>query len=590
MKSFSLISLLILSITFIGYAQDEPFSLTVLNQKPAIPSDRYRLMHPFDITYGADNYLYITEKPGRICRVDTGTGIRKVILDIRSKVYLGISRDGSGAATGISQNGMLGMALHPGFSTVPGKDSIFVAYCYNSQFLRISRFYFDFATTNIVPSSETVLIEGIPSSPDHSSGRLIIGGDNKLYYSCGDMGHNQFNNKCKEILAQYLPSLTDIQNKNYARYSGKILRIEFDGSIPADNPLWSNVRSHIFTIGHRNPQGLVWQKEPSNGTPFPTLTMGGTLYSSEHGPNTDDEINILESGKNYGWPYIAGDTDNVNYRYNHWFEATNCSSIGYVEDPGYTPAGATYTLEKNAPASVKANFRKPLKSTYTTCGALSVSKCEIANGGWLKFPTIAPSSIEFYELNIGKGVPGWYPSLLVPTLRRGTVYRFKLDPSGTTIISDSIPYFGSADRYRDIALSPDGKIYIITDSIGSTSGPSAQSPGTLTHRGAILVYKYTGTVLSLPGPEKPGLPDPATVVTIYPNPAGAVLNISLGKIRHMPVTYQLYDITGRIALSGVITKDRIALPVAHLKRGLYVLKLYDDNRTEIKHQKVLLGI
>lgn len=586
MKTASLAGcLLILSIPFIGYAQDEPFSLTVLNQKPA-PVDRYRLMHPFDITYGADNFLYITEKVGRISRVDTGTGIRKVILDIRSQVYLGLSRDGSGDVTGISQNGMLGMALHPGFSKVAGKDSIYVAYCYNNQYLRISRFFFNFATTSC--SHETVLIEGIPCNPDHTSGRMVIGPDNKIYYSCGDQGSNQFNNKCREILSQHVPSAADIQNKIYTRYAGKILRIDMDGSIPVDNPEWDGVRSHIYSIGHRNPQGLVWEKEPSNGSPFPALKPGGRLYSSEHGPNTDDEINIISGGRNYGWPWIAGDTDNLNYQYTRWFEANNCNTISYVENPQYVPTGSSFTRERNAPDNVKNIFEKPMKSVYTTCGSQSVMQCQVANGGWLKFPTIAPSSIEYYELNIGKGVPGWYPSLLVATLRRGTLYRYKLDPSGTTIISDSIPYFASANRYRDIAMSPDGKIYIITDSVGSTSGPSATSPSALTHRGAILMYKYTGSVLSLPDPSQPAKPETKPAIAVYPNPAGAVVNITLGRVRHLPVTYQLYDMTGRVVRAGATSKDRISLSVTDLKRGMYVLKLYDDNRTEILKEKIVL--
>jgi PQQ-dependent dehydrogenase (s-GDH family) len=586
MKTASLAGcLLILSIPLIGYAQDEPFSLTVLNQKPA-PVERYRLRHPFDITYGADNFLYITEKVGQISRVDTGTGIRKVILDITHQVYLGLGRDGSGNVTGISQNGMLGMALHPGFSKVPGKDSIYVAYCYNNQYLRISRFFFNFATTTC--SNETVLIEGIPCNPDHTSGRMVIGPDNTIYYSCGDQGSNQFNNKCREILSQYLPSASDIQNKLYTRYAGKMLRIAMNGGIPADNPLWGGVRSHIYSIGHRNPQGLVWEKEPSNGSMLTTLTPGGRLYSAEHGPNTDDEINIIHGGRNYGWPWIAGDTDNVNYQYTRWFEANNCNTINYVENPQYVPSGSGFTQERNAPDNVKDLFEKPMKSVYTTCGSQSVMQCQVANGGWLKFPTIAPSSIEYYELNIGKGVPGWYPSLLVATLRRGTLYRYKLDPSGTTIISDSIPYFASANRYRDIAMSPDGKIYIVTDSVGSTSGPSASNPSALTHRGAILVYKYTGSVLSLPDPSKPNKPESKPTISVYPNPASAVVHITLGKIRHLPVTYQLYDMMGRMLRYGSTSKDRISLPVGELRRGVYVLKLYDDNRTELFKEKIVL--
>lgn len=577
--------LITLIIPIMSTAQDEPFSLRVLNQAPAIPANRYKLMHPFDIVYGADNFLYITEKPGRISRVDTGTGIRKIILDIQHVVYLNISRTSGSGATDVKQNGMLGMVLHPGFSRVPGKDSIYVAYSYSSTSLRISRFHYNAATQTC--GNETVLLQGIPANVDHSSGRLIIGGDNCLYYSCGDQGSNQFGNKCKEILSQELPTAAQMQNNDYSNYAGKLLRIGMDGSIPADNPVWGGIRSHIFTIGHRNPQGLVWQKEGAGTGPFPLLKSNGILYSSEHGPNTDDEINIIEGGKNYGWPYIAGDTDNINYQYVRWFEASNCSSIGYVENSAYVPGGATVTSEKNAPAHVKDNFRKPIRAVYTGCGSNPVQQCDVANG-YLKFPTIAPSSIEYYELNMGAAIPGWYPSLLVTTLKKGTVYRYKLDPTGTTIISDSIPYFKSYNRYRDIALSPDGKIFLITDSIGSTSGPSSHNPSTLDHRGAILVYKYTGSVLSLPEPENPNRPEQKFSIRLYPNPASSQLSIAMTKVKHLPVQYQLHDLAGRIVLSGSISKDRHSIAVSQIPRGVYVLRLSDANGTELRREKIML--
>lgn len=137
-------------------------------------------------------------------------------------------------------------------------------------------------------------------------------------------------------------------------------------------------------------------------------------------------------------------------------------------------------------------------------------------------------------------------------------------------------------------MSPDGKIYIVTDSVGSTSGPSASNPSALTHRGAILVYRYTGSVLSLPDPSQPGKPETKPVVTVYPNPATTLVNVTLGKIRHLPVTYQLYDMMGRIVRTGSTSKDRISLSVADLKRGVYVLKLYDDNKTEILKEKIVL--
>lgn len=577
--------LLILLFPLIGLAQSEPFQLTVLNQKPA-GSGKYKLAHPFDIVYGPDNFLYITERIGRVVRVDTGTGVKRTILDIRSQVFLNISRSSAnGPATDIKQNGMLGLALHPDFSN--GTDSVYVAYCYNSTSFRISRFKYN-GGANPSLTDETYLIEGIPASVDHSAGRMIIGGDNKIYYSCGDQGSNQFGNKCKQILSQDLPTATDITNENYSRYAGKILRINMDGSIPADNPLWNSVRSHIYSIGHRNPQGLVWEKEPSNGVPFPTLVPGGKLFSSEHGPNTDDEINSIESGKNYGWPYIAGDTDNVNFQYVRWYQATNCNSISFVESPFHVPSGSTVTLEKDAPAGVKNNFRKPLKPVYTGCGTRPSSQCAIASG-WLRYPTIAPSSLDYYNLNIARGIPGWYPSLLVATLRKGTVYRYKLNAARTAILGDSIPYFTSVNRYRDIALSPDGKIFLITDSIGSTSGPSGQDEQDLEHRGAILVYKYTGTVLSLPDGTVPRNP-PANpyLITVYPNPASAWINVDFGKNIRKPIRYRLYDMAGRAVLENIEGKSNFNIYVANLKRGMYILKLYNSYNIEVRMEKIIL--
>src|SRR3954469_18817856 len=75
-----------------------------------------------------------------------------------------------------------------------------------------------------------------------------------------------------------------------------------DGSIPSDNPVIAGVRSHVYSYGHRNPQGLVFGPD-------------GKLYESEHGPNTDDEINLIRAGGNYGWPYVAGYRDDQSYAF-----------------------------------------------------------------------------------------------------------------------------------------------------------------------------------------------------------------------------------------------------------------------------------
>lgn len=118
-----------------------------------------------------------------------------------------------------------------------------------------------------------VLLERIPGHELYNGGRIAIGPDGKLYVATGWAHEEEF--------AQ------DIDN-----LAGKILRMNLDGSIPEDNPFPD---SYVYSYGHRNPQGLAWN---SNGT---------IMYSSEHGESAHDEINIIEPGKNYGWPKITGD-------------------------------------------------------------------------------------------------------------------------------------------------------------------------------------------------------------------------------------------------------------------------------------------
>lgn len=564
-------------------AQGEPFTPTIINTKPAGTVNDYRLAHPFEIIYGPDNHLYITEKVGRVLRVDPVTGLRQIILDHRASTFLNISRDGSGAATGIGQDGMMGMALHPNFGS--GTDSIFIAYTIAAGNVRISRWRYNGGASPSL-TGETILIQGIPANGDHSSGRLIIGADNKLYYTCGDLGANQFANRCTQIRAQTLPTSAQISANNYVNYSGKILRIEMNGSIPADNPVLGSVRSHVFTIGHRNPQGLVWQKQATNGMVYARPLVGGKLFSDEHGPRTDDEINILQSGRNYGWPYIAGYRDNINYEYVNWSTSPDCATTPYLETT--IPNGATVTQESDY--SALANFQPPLYTMYEDCGSLSSTVCNANGSNWMRFATIAPSSIDFYNVNSGLGIPGWYPSLLVPTLRRGTLYRYKLNATMDAVISDSIPYFHTDNRYRDIAISPDGtKIYLVTDSIGSTSGPSGSGTSALVNRGAIIEYAYTGAnMLNKPDVQPREYVEKKYRVSVYPNPATQYITVQFERGLHKPIHYKLTDVSGRLVLEDHTTKDEFTITVGHLPKGVYMLRLYNGYRIEVKLEKIVI--
>jgi glucose/arabinose dehydrogenase len=126
-----------------------------------------------------------------------------------------------------------------------------------------------------------VIIENIPATQFHAGTRVRFGPDGKLYITTGDATERE--------LAQQLDSL-----------AGKTLRLNDDGSIPPDNPFakQSNARAEIWSYGHRNSQGISWQ--PSTDGQFQT-EHGPSGFD---GPGGGDEVNIVEAGKNYGWPVI----------------------------------------------------------------------------------------------------------------------------------------------------------------------------------------------------------------------------------------------------------------------------------------------
>ncbi len=274
---------------------------------------------------------------------------------------------------------------------------------------------------------------------------------------------------------------------NYNYYEGKTLRLNLDGSIPDDNPTISGIRSHIFTYGHRNAQGLVFGKN-------------GKLYSSEHGPKSDDELNILKSGGNYGWPFISGYNDNKNYAFCNWSTSTSpvCSALAFSD---FACGGNATSLTEN---SWGGTFTTPITSLFTIDDGYNFT------GGWLTWPTIGPSSAKIYE-GFASQIPGWDNSIFITTLKKGRVYRQKLSADGNTAVGEAEELFYTQNRYRDIAFDPDGKtIYIITDSGGTTSGPSGSSSLSVTDLGKILIYTYNPATLTCAAP----IPDVTTLPTI----------------------------------------------------------------------------
>jgi len=553
---FLQITIVLLASQISTYAQFEKSILTT------------GLDYPWEITFGPDGRIWTTERQGkRVTAVNPINGNKKTLVQINEVFF--------NPASFSRQDGLLGMALHPNLLKDTNEDFIYLAYTYSTNGsasgikARIVRYTYD--KSNDLLTTPQILINGLSANSDHNSGRLKFGPDNKLYYTIGDLGANQFNSKCQPIASQLLPSSSDVANMDYSLYKGKVLRINLDGSIPTDNPELNGVRSHIFTYGHRNAQGIVFNNE-------------GILYSNEHGPKTDDEINILIGGKNYGWPHVAGYRDGKNYRYCRWASVSNCESTEYSDFRCPLGEGES-EFSWNHP-----DFTAPIRTFYTVDDDYDFNNppngCGSSN--FICWPSIAPSSIDLYESdNYTSTIPEWGNSLLNVSLKNGRVYRTKLSGNGKEIIEDSEELWDTQNRYRDIAISNDGiTFYIATDSKGSTSGPSGGNTADLENPGAILAFKYVGELEEL-------VLNNATlnltenefqkISYLYPNPVKSQL--LLKTVKNITPTVTLHSTSGEIVRTLKFEKDS-PITVSDLAQGIYFAKITAVNGSSFI-QKIL---
>jgi PQQ-dependent dehydrogenase (s-GDH family) len=439
-------------------------------QNPAAATERFAmrvvttgLETPWEIAWGPDDSLWVTERRGkRVTRVNPSDGTKRIAGRI-PEVH-----------ESVGQDGLLGLALHPDLRRGRGNDYVYVAFTYDDapgptlvRRMAVRRYsYNDRAQTLTDPLD---ILTGLPVHDDHVAGRLEFGPDQKLYLSVGDQGSNFGANRCNPNRAQELPAQAEITKKDWTKYQGKILRLNLDGSIPADNPSIAGVRSHIYSYGHRNPQGMAFGAD-------------GKMYSAEHGPSSDDEVNLIEAGKNYGWPYVAGLRDDLSYVYANWSASKP------------DPCGSLLSLNINTPpASVPQqkettwnhpDFREPLMSFFKAPAGHDFQK----SGN----TTIAASGLDFYRGGTA-GIPGWESSLILLGMSRGRAYRLKLDDAGRSIRGQPLEVFRSANRYRDIAIHPDQKtFYLATDVTGRTTTENGASTTVLANPGAILEFKYGG--------------------------------------------------------------------------------------------------
>lgn len=197
-----------------------------------------------------ENRIFVTERGGTIRVIEDGILLDEPLAVLR--------------AANVFDGGLLGIALDPDFAS---NRFIYVFLTYEMDGMLWNKILRITESENRLADASTIF-DGIPGSAFSNGGFLKFGPDGMLYVGTGSVSDSSH-------MPQDLGSL-----------SGKVLRIHPDGSIPPDNPFPD---SAVFSYGHRNPQGMTWDQE-------------GVMYLAELGPDKNDEINVIVSGGNYGWP------------------------------------------------------------------------------------------------------------------------------------------------------------------------------------------------------------------------------------------------------------------------------------------------
>ena len=306
------------------------------------------LEKPWAIDFAGDK-IFVTEKAGQVRVIESGILLDEPLATLRTANVFG--------------GGLLGIAVHPSFSN---NHFIYVYYTYEKDDMLWNKILRITESNNKLDAAKTIF-DKIPGSAYNNGGIMKFGPDGKLYVGTGYISDSSHGSQ-------------DIQS-----LEGKILRLNDDGTIPNDNPFSD---SPVFSLGHMNPKGLSWDNE-------------GNLFVTEMGPSKNDEINLVQSGGNYGWPEqeCFGDEE----------------------------------------------FIDPIKC-YD--------------------PAIEPGGIVFYY---GDKIKLENP-LVLATLRASHLFNLEIDEDE---VKHQTSILSGMGRIRDVAVGPDGYLYLITSNTDGKGFPDA---------------------------------------------------------------------------------------------------------------------
>ncbi|MEN1727447.1 MAG: PQQ-dependent sugar dehydrogenase [Pseudomonadota bacterium] len=321
------------------------------------------LEYPWALAFLPDGELLVTERVGNLRRVDRDGSLSAPLTGLPEILVKG-------------QGGLMDLALAPDFES---SREIYLSYAIGNPEANATQLARGRLGEDALEDFTIIFTEQpLRNRPVHYGARMVFLNDGSLLLTLGDAF-----------------DLRE-QAQNLFTHTGSIVRLTRDGQAPEDNPFIdrTDARAEIYSYGHRNPQGVVVDRQ------------NGVVWSHEHGPRGGDELNRIEAGVNYGWPLA---TRGIDY------------------------SGARITPFEDWPEA-----RSP-------------------EWGWT--PSIAPAGMALYR---GSAFPEWDGDLLIASLAERSLRRIDLDDD--EVVDDTLIALDVSERLRDVRVSPEGQVYLLTDS------------------------------------------------------------------------------------------------------------------------------